>query len=85
MEKTSKNEVTEKEIKEAMKLREKGMYIRDIAVKMNRSVNTVRRMLVGFYDEKEDTNTGICWKDQFYYDWMHTVNKIRKAVGRKPL
>ena len=45
--------VTKQEVKKAKKLHAEGYDIQEIALGLNRTGNTVRRMIHGFYDDLE--------------------------------
>lgn len=81
---------TKKEVKKAKGLYAAGYSVQDIAFELNRTGNTVRRMLHGFYDDlepkpKQDSEEKPLWKICFDIEWTNTVNKLRKATGKEPI
>lgn len=82
--------VTKQEVKKAKKLHAEGYDIQEIALGLNRTGNTVRRMIHGFYDDlepkpKQDSEEKPLWKICFDIEWTNTVNKLRKAMGKEPI
>ena len=68
-----------------------GYSVQDIAFELNRTGNTVRRMIYGFYDNlepkkpKEKDKEKPLWQVCFETEWENTVNRIRKAMGKEPI
>ena len=83
--------VTKKEVTKAKGMYAAGYSIQDIAFELNRTGNTVRRMIYGFYDNlepkkpKEKDKEKPLWQVCFEIEWMNTVNKLRKAMGKEPI
>lgn len=82
--------VTKQEVKKAKKLHEEGYDIQEMALGLNRTGNTVRRMIHGFYDDlepkpKQDSEEKPLWKICFDIEWTNTVNKLRKAMDKEPI
>lgn len=82
--------VTKQEVKKAKKLHAEGYDIQEIALGLNRTGNTVRRMIHGFYDDlepkpKQDSEEKPLWKICFDIEWTNTVNKLRKTTGKEPI
>lgn len=82
--------VTKKEVIKAKDLYTAGYSVQDIAFELNRTENTVRRMIHGFYDDlepkpKQDSEEKPLWKICFDIEWTNTVNKLRKATGKEPI
>ena len=80
--------VTKREVKRAKKLHAEGYDIQEIALGLNRTGNTVRRMIHGFYDDlepkpKQEGEEKPLWKICFDNEWTNTVNKLRKAMGKE--
>lgn len=80
--------VTKQEVKRAKKLYAEGYGIQEIALGLNRTGNTVRRMIHGFYDNlepkaKQNGKKETMWKIRFIIEWTNTVNKLRKAMGKE--
>ncbi len=66
-----------------------GYSIQDIALEFNRTGNTVRRMIHGFYDnlepKKPKEKEKPLWQVCFETEWENAVNRIRKAMGKEPI
>lgn len=82
--------VTKREVKRAKKLYAEGYGIQEIALGINRTGNTVRRMIHGFYDNlepkpKQEGEEKPLWKICFDIEWTNTVNKLRKIMGKEPI
>lgn len=83
--------VTKKEVIKAKDLYTAGYSVQDIAFELNRTGNTVRRMIHGFYDNlepkkpKEKDKEKPLWQICFEMEWEDTVNRIRKAMGKEPI
>lgn len=82
--------VTKKEVIKAKDLYAAGYSVQEISLELNRTGNTVRRMIHGFYDDlepkpKQDSEEKPLWKICFDTEWTNTVNKIRKATGKEPI
>lgn len=81
--------VTKKEVIKAKDLYTAGYSVQDIAFELNRTGNTVRRMIHGFYDnlepKKPKEKEKPLWQVCFETEWMNTVNKLRKAMGKEPI
>ena len=81
--------VTKKEVIKAKDLYTAGYSVQDIAFELNRTGNTVRRMIHGFYDnlepKKPKEKKKPLWQVCFETEWENTVNRIRKAMGKEPI
>lgn len=83
--------VTKKEVIKAKNLYTAGYSVQDIAFELNRTGNTVRRMIHGFYDSlepkkpKEKDKGKPLWQICFEMEWENAVNRIRKAMGKEPI
>lgn len=81
--------VTKKEVIKAKDLYAAGYSVQDIAFELNRTGNTVRRMIHGFYDslepKKPKEKEKPLWQICFEIEWMNAVNKLRKAMGKEPI
>lgn len=83
--------VTKQEVKKAKELYAAGYSAQEISLELNRTGNTVRRMIHGFYDDlepkqpKEKGEEKSLWKIRFDSEWTNTVNKLRKAMGKEPI
>lgn len=82
--------VTKKEVKRAKELHAEGYDIQEIALGLNRTGNTVRRIIHGFYDNlepkpKQEGEEKPLWQICFEIEWMNAVNKLRKAMGKEPI
>lgn len=83
--------VERQEVKKAKELYVAGYDVEEIALGLNRTRNTVRRMIHGFYDNlepkkpKEKDKEKPLWKICFDIEWMNTVNKLRKTMGKEPI
>ena len=83
--------VTKQEVKKAKELYAAGYSVQDIAFELNRTGNTVRRMIHGFYDNlepkkpKEEDKEKPLWQVCFETERENTVNRIRKAMGKEPI
>lgn len=81
--------VTKKEVIKAKDLYTAGYSVQDIAFELNRTGNTVRRMIHGFYDnlepKKPKEKEKPLWQVCFETEWENAVNRIRKAMGKEPL
>lgn len=83
--------VTKKEVIKAKELYAAGYSVQEISLELNRTGNTVRRMIYGFYDNlepkkpKEKDKEKPLWQVCFEIEWMNTVNKLRKAMGKEPI
>lgn len=81
--------VTKKEVIKAKDLYTAGYSVQDIAFELNRTGNTVRRMIHGFYDnlepKKPKEKEKPLWQVCFETEWENTVNRIRKAMGKEPI
>lgn len=83
--------VTKKEVIKAKDLYTAGYSVQNIALELNRTGNTVRRMIHGFYDslepkkpKKKDKEKPL-WQVCFETEWENAVNRIRKAMGKEPI
>lgn len=82
------NVITKKEVLTAKYKYSNGASIKSIAYELNRTTNTVRRILQGFYDDapkKIIEHNKDNWDELFYFEWTHAVNRIRKFMGKNPL
>lgn len=83
--------VSKQEVAKAKELYTEGYSVQDIALGLNRTGNTVRRMMHGFYDNlepkkpKEKDKEKPLWQVCFETEWENTVNRIRKAMGKEPI
>lgn len=83
--------VTKKEVMKAKDMYTAGYSVQDIAFEFNRTGNTVRRMIHGFYDNlepkkpKEKGKEKPLWQICFETEWENAVNRIRKAMGKEPI
>ena len=83
--------VTKKEVIKAKELYAAGYSVQEISLELNRTGNTVRRMIYGFYDNlepkkpKEKDKEKPLWQVCFETEWENTVNRIRKAMGKEPI
>lgn len=81
--------VTKKEVTKAKDMYTAGYSVQDIAFELNRTGNTVRRMIHGFYDNSEPKKPKEkekpLWQVCFETEWENTVNRIRKAMGKEPI
>ena len=82
--------VTKQEVKKAKELYAAGYSVQEIALELNRTGNTVRRMIHRFYDNlepkpKEKDKEKPLWQVCFETEWENTVNRIRKAMGKEPI
>lgn len=81
--------VTKKEVIKAKDLYTAGYSVQDIAFELNRTGNTVRRMIHGFYDnlelKKPKEKEKPLWQVCFETEWENAVNRIRKAMGKEPI
>ncbi len=82
--------VERQEVKKAKEMYAAGYSVQEISLKLNRTGNTVRRMIHGFYDDlepkpKQDSEEKPLWKIRFDFEWTNTVNKLRKATGKDPI
>ncbi len=81
--------VTKKEVIKAKELYAAGYSVQEISLELNRTGNTVRRMIHGFYDnlepKKPKEKEKPLWQVCFETEWMNTVNKLRKAMGKEPI
>lgn len=83
--------VERQEVKKAKELYTAGYSVQEISLELNRTGNTVRRMIHGFYDDlepkqpKEKGEEKPLWKIRFDIEWTNTVNKLRKAMGKEPI
>lgn len=83
--------VTKKEVIKAKDLYAAEYSVQDIAFELNRTGNTVRRMIHGFYDNlepkkpKEKDKEKPLWQVCFEMEWENAVNRIRKAMGKEPI
>ena len=83
--------VTKKEVIKAKELYAAGYSVQEISLELNRTGNTVRRMIHGFYDNlepkkpKEKDKGKPLWQICFEMEWENAVNRIRKAMGKEPI
>lgn len=83
--------VTKEEVIKAKGMYTAGYSVQEIALELNRTGNTVRRMIHGFYDNlepkksKEKDKEKPLWQVCFETEWENTVNKLRKAMGKEPI
>lgn len=83
--------VTKKEVIKAKDLYAAGYSVQDIAFELNRTGNTVRRMIHGFYDNlepkkpKEKDKEKPLWQVCFEMEWENAVSRIRKAMDKEPI
>lgn len=83
--------VERQEVKKAKELYAAGYSVQEISLELNRTGNTVRRMIHGFYDNlepkksKEKDKEKPLWQVCFETEWENTVNRIRKAMGKEPI
>lgn len=83
--------VSKQEVEKAKELYAEGYSVQDIALELNRTGNTVRRMMHGFYDNlepkkpKERGKEKPLWQICFETEWENAVNRIRKAMGKEPI
>lgn len=83
--------VERQEVKKAKELYAAGYSVQEISLELNRTGNTVRRMIHGFYDNlepkkpKEEGKEKPLWQVCFETEWTNTVNKLRKAMGKEPI
>nr|DAX07279.1 MAG TPA: GcrA cell cycle regulator [Bacteriophage sp.] len=85
--------VTKKEVIKAKELYAAGYSVQEISLELNRTGNTVRRMIHGFYDnlepkkpkEKDKEKEKPLWQVCFETEWENAVNRIRKAMGKEPI
>lgn len=81
--------VTKKEVIKAKELYAAGYSVQEISLELNRTGNTVRRMIHGFCDnlepKKPKEKEKPLWQVCFETEWMNTVNKLRKAMGKEPI
>lgn len=82
--------VTKKEVIKAKDLYTAGYSVQEITLELNRTGNTVRRMIHGLYDNlepkpKQGSEEKPLWKICFEIEWTNTVNKLRKAMGKEPI
>lgn len=83
--------VTKKEVIKAKELYAAGYSVQEISLELNRTGNTVRRMIHGFYDNlepkkpKEEDKEKPLWQICFEMEWENAVNRIRKAMGKEPI
>lgn len=83
--------VTKKEVMKAKDMYATGYSVQEIALELNRTGNTVRRMIHGFCDNlepkkpKEKDKEKPLWQVCFETEWENTVNRIRKAMGKEPI
>ena len=83
--------VTKKEVIQAKGMYTAGYSVQDIAKELDRTGNTVRRMIHGFYDNlepkkpKEKEKEKPLWQICFEMEWENAVNRIRKAMGKEPI
>ena len=81
--------VSKQEVTKAKELYTEGYNIQEIALGLNRTGNTIRRMIHGFYDnlepkkKSEQESEKPLWKICFAIEWTNTVNKLRKAMGKE--
>lgn len=83
--------VTKKEVIKAKDLYTAGYSVQEITLELNRTGNTVRRMIHGFYDNlepkkpKEKDKEKPLWQICFEVEWENAVNRIRQAMGKEPI
>ena len=83
--------VERQEAKKAKELYAARYSVQDIAFELNRTGNTVRRMIHGSYDNlepkkpKEKGKEKPLWQGCFETEWENAVNRIRKAMGKEPI
>ena len=83
--------VERQEVKKAKGLYTAGYSVQEISLELNRTGNTVRRMIHGFYDNlepkkpKEEDKEKPLWQVCFETEWENAVNRIRKAMGKEPI
>lgn len=81
--------VTKKEVTKAKDMYTAGYSVQDIALELNRTGNTVRCMIHGFYDnlepKKPKEKEKPLWQVCFETEWENAVNRIRKAMGKEPI
>lgn len=83
--------VTKQEVKKAKGLYTVGYSVQEISLELNRTGNTVRRMIHGFYDNlepkkpKEKDKEKPLWQVCFETERENTVNRIRQAMGKEPI
>lgn len=81
--------VTKKEVTKAKGMYAAGYSVQEISLELNRTGNTVRRMIHGFYDslepKKPKEKEKPLWQICFEIEWMNAVNKLRKAMGKEPI
>ena len=81
--------VTKKEVIKAKDLYAAGYSVQDIAFELNRTGNTVRRMIHGFYDnlelKKPKEKEKPLWQVCFETEWENAVNRIRKAMDKEAI
>ena len=85
--------VTKKEVIKAKELYAAGYSVQEISLELNRTGNTVRRMIHGFYNnlepkkpkEKDKEKEKPLWQVCFETEWENAVNRIRKAMGKEPI
>lgn len=82
--------VTKEEVIKAKGMYTAGYSVQEIALELNRTGNTVRRMIHGSYDNlepksKQEGEEKPLWKICFDIEWTSTVNKLRKVMGKEPI
>lgn len=81
--------VERQEVKKAKGLYTAGYSVQEISLELNRTGNTVRRMIHGFYDnlepKKPKGKEKPLWQVCFEMEWEDTVNKLRKIMGKEPI
>lgn len=83
--------VERQEVKKAKEMYAVGYSVQEISLELNRTGNTVRRMIHGFYDNlepkkpKEKGKEKPLWQICFEMEWENAVNRIRKVMGKEPI